>query len=197
MKVNLSIRSTTVFVAMILAVLFVSTKAIAHCDTMDGPVVSAAKQALKTRNVNYVLIWVQQKDDPEVRQAFRQTLAVRKLNRAARDLADHYFFETLVRIHRAGEGQPYTGLKPAGSDLGPVIPVADKAIESGSITPLLKLFSNDLWGEIQGRFTDTISKKGFHRDDVEAGRKYVSAYTSFLEYIEHLQKEKGQGVLLR
>jgi len=191
MKVNFSIRSTKVVVAMILAFLFASTKAVAHCDTLDGPVVSAAKQALKTRNVNYVLIWVQQKDEPEVRQAFGQTLVVRKLNRAARDLADHYFFETLVRIHRAGEGQPYTGLKPAGADLGPVIPIADKAIESGSIAPLLKLFSSNVRSEIKTRFDDTVSKKNFNKNDVEAGRKYVSAYTTFFEYLEHLHEEKG------
>jgi tetratricopeptide (TPR) repeat protein len=37
----------------------------------------------------------------------------------------------VVRIHRAGEGAPYTGLKPAGLSEGPIIPIAEKAIEIG------------------------------------------------------------------
>ena len=153
---------------------------------MDGPVVRAAKRALNTRNINYVLIWVQQKDEAEIRQTFRQTLVVRRLNRDARELADRYFFETLVRIHRAGESQPYTGLKPSGTDLGPVIPIADKSLENGEIAPLLKLFPERAKSEIANRFNDTIAKKNFSHNDIEAGRKYVAAYTSFLEYLEHL-----------
>jgi len=64
-------------------------------------------------NVNLVLIWVQKKDEHQINEAFQKTLAVRTLNPDARNLADMYFFETLVRIHRAGEGVAYTGLKPA------------------------------------------------------------------------------------
>lgn len=176
---------------VLLASLIFTPTTFAHCDTMDGPVVRAAKQALKTRNINYVLIWVQQKDEAEVRQAFRQTLVVRRLNRAARDLADRYFFETLVRIHRAGEGQPYTGLKPAGTDLGPVIPVADKSLENGEIAALLKLFPENAKPEIANRFNDAIAKKNFNHNDVEAGRNYVAAYTSFLEYLEHLYEGRS------
>lgn len=179
------------FAVLIAASLSIAPMTFAHCDTMDGPVVRAAKQALKTRNINYVLIWVQQKDEPEVRDAFRQTLVVRRLNRAARELADRYFFETLVRIHRAGEGQPYTGLKPAGTDLGPVIPVADKSLENGSVEALLKLFPDKAKPEIENRFRETITKRRFDIKDVEAGRKYVGAYTSFLEYLERLYEEKS------
>src|SRR5512139_1003848 len=81
-----------------------SGKCYAHCDGLDGPVVIAAKNALETENVNLVLIWVQKKDEAEIRKVFQRTLAVRKLNSEAKELADMNFFETLVRIHRAGEG---------------------------------------------------------------------------------------------
>jgi hypothetical protein len=47
-------------------------------------------------------------------------------------VADRYFFETVVRLHRAGESAPFTGLKRAGLDVGPVIPVAEAAINDGS-----------------------------------------------------------------
>lgn len=95
----------------------------AHCDGMDGPVVIAAQKALAKQDVNLVLIWVQKEDEQELRDVFDQTLRIRELSAEARELADRYFFETLVRIHRAGEGAPYTGLKPAGRDLGPAIPL--------------------------------------------------------------------------
>ena len=101
-------------------------RALAHCDGLDGPVVKAAQRALETRNPALVLIWVQEKDEPEIRKAFEQTLAVRELCPQARELADRFFFETLVRVHRAGEGAPFTGLKPAGRDLGHVMGCEDQ-----------------------------------------------------------------------
>ncbi len=60
-------------------------------------------------------------------------------NPDAQELVDLYFFETVVRIYRTGEGELYPGLKSAGPDLGPAIPAADKAIEDGSVGPLVKL----------------------------------------------------------
>ena len=124
----------------------------AHCDGLDGPVVSAARKALETGNVNYVLIWVKPKDEGDIKQAFQQILVVRDLSSAARELADRYFFETLVRIHRAGEGAPYTGPKPAGRDLGPAIPAADKAIEAGSIDAVEKLLTDRVRDGLRERF---------------------------------------------
>jgi hypothetical protein len=102
----------------LLAAAFATTQiAQAHCDSLDGPVVNAARAALTESNVNLVLIWVQPDDESAVKHTFEKTLAVRRLNAEARELADMYFFETLVRVHRAGEGAPYIGLKPGGSIL--------------------------------------------------------------------------------
>jgi len=179
-------------VVMVLFVIafFTPGKALAHCDTMDGPVVRAAQRALATRNVNLVLIWVQKKDEAEIKDRFRQTLSVRKLSRESRKLADNYFFETLVRLHRADEGEPYTGIEPAGTDLGAVIPVADKALRDGSTEALLKLFPANATADIQTRFGEALAKKRFNENDVEAGREYVKAYVSLLHYLEHLYEEK-------
>src|SRR5512134_4067274 len=76
--------------------------AFGHCDTLDGPVIQLARQALETGNVNLVLPWVRSADEDEIRHAFEHAQAVRKLGPEARNLADTHFFETLVRIHRAG-----------------------------------------------------------------------------------------------
>jgi hypothetical protein len=95
-----------------------------------------------------------------------------------------YFFETLVRIHRAGEGAPYTGLKPAGRDLGPAIPAADKALQQGSVEPLVKLVTEAVEHGIREHFAAANSRKGFDKNDVDSGRKYVQAYVPFLHYVE-------------
>lgn len=168
----------------------------AHCDGLDGPVVKAAQKALETGNVNLVLIWVQKKDEGEVKEAFQKTLAVRKLNREAKDLADMYFFETLVRIHRAGEGAPYTGLKPAGQDLGPAIPAADKAIETGKGDALLKLLSETVQAEVREKFKHVMARKKYNADDVDAGREFIEAYTAFVEHVERIfqtAKDPAEG----
>lgn len=164
-----------------------------HCDGMDGPVVKAAQHALESENISPVLIWVQEKDENEIRKAFRKTLAVRQLSAEAKELADRYFFETLVRIHRAGEGAPYTGLKPAGRDLGPAIPAGDKAIESGRVEPLLKLLQDTVQNGLQSRFHPVLRKKNFEVSDVENGRRYVDSYVRFIHYIEHVYESAAMS----
>ena len=165
----------------------------AHCDGMDGPVVTAAKQALEAGDVNPVLIWVSKKDESEIRNAFQKTLAVRKLNPEAKELADMYFFETLVRIHRAGEGEPYTGIKPAGRDLGPAVPAADKAIADGKLEPLYKILIDKIHEGLHEKFKEVMKKKDFKKNDVDAGREFVEAYVPFVHYVETLYDAAVKG----
>ncbi|HET7841506.1 MAG TPA: DUF6448 family protein [Terriglobia bacterium] len=158
----------------------------AHCDGMDGPVVQAARKALESGNVNLVLIWVQKQDEPAIKQAFQSTLAIRRLSPEAKQLADTYFFETLVRIHRAGEGAPYTGLKPAGRDLGPAIPAADRALKEKSPEALQKLLTDTLQDSLREHFARVSSQANVNPDDVEAGRAYVKEYVEFIHFAERL-----------
>ena len=99
---------------------------------MDGPVVEAAIKALETGNINFILPWVPRKREEELEKAFTRTLYVGALSKEAQELADYWFFETAVCLHSEGEGEPYTGLKPAGLDGGPIVPKAEKAIEQGN-----------------------------------------------------------------
>jgi len=156
----------------------------AHCDGMDGPVVKAAQKALINGDVNLVLIWIQKNDENEIRQAFARTLAVRKLSDEAKELADVYFFETLVRIHRAGEGEPYTGLKPAGRDLGPAIPLADQVLITGKADPIVKLITDGTRQGLTERFDHAVKARNYSTANVEAGREYVRAYVTFMHYVE-------------
>ena len=166
----------------------------AHCDGLDGPVVTAARRALNDKDVNKVLVWVKQADEGQIRDAFQRTLAVRKLGSQARDLADTYFFETLVRVHRAGEGAPYTGLKPAGRDLGPAIPATDRALETGNVEPLVELVKHAAEHGVRERFAEVRAARGYAPADVEAGRRYVAGYVPFLHYVERLYEAATTSV---
>ena len=161
-------------------------RAHAHCDGLDGPVVKAAQRALETRNPALVLIWVQEKDEREIQTAFAQTLAVRELSPQAKDLADRFFFETLVRVHRAGEGASFTGLKPAGRDLGPAIPAADEAVRVGSVEPVRQLLTDAVQQRLREEFAHVMAARTFKTDDLAAGRAYITAYVAFIHLVERL-----------
>ena len=148
-----------------------------HCDSMDGPVVKAAIEALNKGDVALVLPFVPETGEAEVVRTFQQVLPLHRQSDSAQEIADLHFFETVVRIHRAGEGAPYTGLKPAGLDVGPVIPVAEHAIESGSPDELVRLLTETMRAEVSGRLAHAMELKrhAAHTHTVEATREYVEA----------------------
>jgi hypothetical protein len=174
-------------IAAVLTLLVAPAPAAAHCDTMDGPVVKAAQKALETGELAHVLPWVQAQDEAEIRHVFEHTLRVRSLNDEARGLADRFFFETVVRIHRDGEGAPYTGLKPAGTDHGPAVAAADAAVESGSLSDVEHLLLHGIRDELRERYARMMALRDFPVTEVEAGREYVAAYVSYVHFVEALQ----------
>jgi len=155
---------------------------------MDGPVVRTAQAALSKGDVTPVLKWVKPEHEADVRDAFKKTLAVRALGPEAKDLADRYFFETLVRLHREGEGAPYAGLKPAGQ-VEPVIAASDKALETGSVEGLTQEIVKLVSDGIRRRFAETMEKKRHADENVAAGREFVSAYVEFTHYVERLHAD--------
>jgi hypothetical protein len=159
-------------------------RAWAHCDGLDGPVVTTAREALESGDVNRVLIWVREEDEAEVKSVFNRAISVRKLGSDAKALADTSVFETVVRLHRAAEGASYAGLKPAGRDLGPAIPAADKAIETKSSEALVALLTSELREKLRAHFATVMAKKNFVPNDVAAGREYVEAYVAFVNFVE-------------
>lgn len=156
----------------------------AHCDTQDGPVVAAANKAIGENNINYVLIWVKPDHEKELKDAFELTLNVRTLSTEAQRLADNYFFETLVRLHRSGEGIAYTGIKPKGTPIDVKILAADKAILSGDLAPLNNMVPEKNHEELRKRFEKAMTLKRFNVNDVSAGREYVDAYVQFFHLAE-------------
>lgn len=183
------VRSRSLILVIVIAVaLFVPRQAAAHCDTVDGPVVTTAKLALKSGDVTPLLKWVRPQDEEQIRAAFARTLKVRTLGPEAQELADTYFFETLVRVHRSGEGEPFTGLKPAGTEVEPGIALADKALETGSADALVGQITNEVGRNIRQRLA-RVQEAGKNADrDVESGRAYVAAYVDFIHYVERMHQ---------
>ena len=177
--------------ALLAAAFLMPAAVLAHCDGMDGPVVKAAQKALAEGNVNFVLISVQPGDEAAIKTAFQKTLAVRKLSPEARELADMYFFENLVRFHRTGEGARYTGLKPAGAILAPSSRPPTRPSQK-EVESLLKLLPAAAHAGIRKHFTAVLAKKHYKEDDVQAGRAYVEAYVTFMCAAEGIH-EGGHG----
>ena len=121
-------------------------------------------------------------------EMFAKTVSVRATGKEAKELADMYFFETLVRIHRAGEGAPYTGLKPAGS-VEPAVAEADKALESGSPDKLIALITGAVEKGIRERFEHTKETKAHASHGVNYGRNFVAAYVDFTHYVDRLHAD--------
>ncbi len=180
-------------IALVAAVLAAPLSTRAHCDTLDGPVVKTARAALETGKLAPVLAWVRAEDEAEIRAAFQKAVAARKHGTEAKAVADTWFFETAVRVHRAGEGAPFTGLKPAGLDLGPAVPTADKALQTGDLGPVEKLLVEELREGLHHRFELVRARKA-PAEDVAAGRAWVAAYVPFVHYVEGVfQSVKGAG----
>jgi hypothetical protein len=158
----------------------------AHCDSMDGPVVKAAEAALEAGEVAPVLAWVRPEDEEQIRRAFQRTLEVRQLGVEARGLADLWFFETLVRVHREGEGAPYTGLKPAGYEPPSGIDAADRALEAGDVDALAARLSGHVAEALREGYERVAALRDYEPGDVEAGRRYVHAYVEYIHFVEKL-----------
>lgn len=182
-------KSGCVAAAVIIIIWISAGRALAHCDTLDGPVVTRAREALEKKDVNLVLPWVATEDEGEIRQAFELAVAVRGKGEKEKELADRFFFETLVRVHRAGEGAPFTGLKPAGLDMGPAIPAADKALETGDPEVVLDLINEKAREGIQLYYMTAMEKKRHAGESVEAGRAYVQAYVPYVHFVERLHTD--------
>jgi len=146
-----------------------------HCDSLSGPVVKMAKKALETGNVKFILPYVPKESEGEVIAAFNKVLPLHNQPDGAHEIADSFFFETVVRLHRAGEGAPYTGLKPAGLDEGPVIPIAERAIETGSVEDLKNTLMDIIGIEVERRFDHMQHLKQHAEESVDDAREYVES----------------------
>lgn len=161
---------------------FWAARAFAHCDTSQGPVIPEARAALEKGDVTPILKWIKPDNEAEIKAAFATAVAVRAQGPEAKKLADQYFLETLIRLHRAGEGAPYTGIKD--EPVEPIVAMADKALLEGSPDAMIAAISGHMAAEIRGKF-NAVAEAAKHKDkSVEAGREYVEAYVIYTHYVE-------------
>jgi hypothetical protein len=180
MLTAISLSTLLLFAVLVL----VPRRASAHCDTEDGPAVVDGRTALRTGNPNHALKWILPGGEAELRPIFDKAVKVRALGADAAEVADRYFLENMVRIHRAGEGASYDGIKPTGTVLSPEVVAADRAMETGDLKPLMALLPADKHPELRLRFDKARTLKQFDVDDLVAGRAYIAAYVSFYKYAE-------------
>jgi hypothetical protein len=157
-----------------------------HCDALDGPVVTPARRALDEGRVEIVLPFVPADGEAEVMAAFERALPLHRAGGAAQEVADLHFFETVVRVHRAGEGAPYTGLKPAGLSEGPIIPIAERAIGTGDAGDLSRALCDVIRREVEERFGEVMRLKQFEGGPVPRAREYVEAMLGLVVYSHRL-----------
>lgn len=124
--------------------------------------------------------WIPQKAEHEIIEAFNKTLIARNQGKEAMEVADYWLYETVVRVHREGEGASYTGLKPAGLDWGPVVPRAEEAITKGNPKEVIDFINHTLKEELEVRFSRVMAKKNFDTNNVTAAREYVQAELGFV-----------------
>jgi hypothetical protein len=182
-----------IFILSVIITFVLPQKAKAHCDTMDGPTVADGRKALETNNINYALKWIMPEYEEELSKIFKLCVKVRALGPEARELADQYFLESLVRIHRMGEGVPYTGVKPSGTPIDEKIAAADKSIAMGNLIPLEGMIAEERLPELEERFARAMRLKEFDVNDVAAGRKYIAAYVGFFKFAEGEEHEHEHG----
>lgn len=167
-----------------LTLLLLPYPAFSHCDTMQGPVIKDAKRALNSGELSHVLKWIGVDQEAELMKNFQKLVQLRKQGDLAREVADDYFFETVVRLHREYEGAPYTGIKATDDHVPTYIKQLDKAIVSENIKPFLEKVLTHTRETIQAEFDQTVQNKRLAGNSIEDGRRYVAAYVDFIHHVQ-------------
>ena len=191
-SIKISTKKISQRVVLLLSVILLSFAspqiASAHCDSYDGPVIKDALKALEQQNVELVLKWVEPKYDEIITEKFNQTLKLKGSNEEVNKILRTHFLETLVRLHREGEGASFTGLKPANS-MTPMVEMADNSLEKNDINYVVNAVNSHLTEVLKERFAKAMELSKTKDNSVEQGRAYVEAYVEYthtLEALEHI-----------
>jgi len=169
----------------------------AHCDTEQGPVYDSLQTSLEDGDFGHIAHWVPEEQEDELKEYYDRTISVKDKteDQEINDLADDYLFENFVRIHRAGEGAPYTGISEEPVDPG--VAAADESIVQESLAPLEEggFVTDENREHVEEIFTDLLETKDFETGDTEAGRKYVENYVTFTHLFEegHGEEHDAHG----
>lgn len=144
-----------------------------HCDTMNGPVVAAARNALRDGNLTPVLVWVRADDEP---------VSNKYLSAISR---------ALPPCLRASITCAKTSRTTAETEVEPGIAAADAAVVSGDIGNLAVETTRKVDANLCRQFARVIELKKYSGESVGAGRAYVAAYVEFIHYVEEIHQASG------
>lgn len=159
----------------------------AHCDSVAGPVAKDVQKALTTGELSPVLKWIRPADEPELTAAFERARVVRKNGQESAKLADQFFLETAVRLHRASEGEPYAGLKPASAAEEPAPSLVDAALSKNALESVEETVISEIRSALQAKISQLEKMRKQTEVSPTHGRAYVRAYVELIHYIERLQ----------
>lgn len=171
------------FFGLLIAMLLLPQNSFAHCDSYDGPVIQDAFKALESDNVELVYKWISEDQEAEITSLFNKTLKYKNRDKEVYQLLEKHFLETLVRLHREGEGAPYTGLKPAGSTKQ-IIGLTDIAILEKDLPTLLNKLNKHIGKVIKEKYEKVAALYDVRDESPEKGRAYVAAYVDYTHTIE-------------
>lgn len=186
MRIDRLIKYRLVTMAICIAAMVLGSGSVwAHCDKENGPVAEAAREALRTGEFSLIQIWVGEPQEEELRARFDDCVAVREQGGRARELADRYFVETAIRLHRTAEDMPFTGVKAAGP-VAPDIAAAERALESGQMADVTEVLTEALNHEMRVWFEKAREARQDREQSVEAGREWVDAYVKYVVFVHGL-----------
>jgi hypothetical protein len=157
-----------------------------HYDTRNGPVMKAAKIALETGNVNYVLIWVPEESENQLKNLLEKTFCKRRDGKDVQDVTIDWYFKTVSRLHRSGERVLYTCIKSEGLDENQIVVNLERAIEIGDVEEIMGGIPNTREGNLRQRLRNVMDKRNYDVNNIAAGRAYVSAFIDFIVYVHNL-----------
>ena len=179
-----TLRSVYLF-PLFLILWMIPQNSFAHCDSYDGPVIQDAIKALDQHKVELVYKWISEEQEEDISDLFHKTIQYQKKDVKIYQLLEKHFLETLVRLHREGEGAPYTGLKPAGTT-APIVGMTDKALKDKDPETLLRNLGSRIEKMIREKYDKALQLSEVQNESVEQGRAYVAAYVDYTHTVEAL-----------
>jgi hypothetical protein len=172
-----------IMLAFISIMIYLPLNSLAHCDSYDGPLIKDAMKAIDKENVEYVYKWIEPEYEDEISRFFNKTVSLKSGDREIYKIVEKHFLETLVRLHREGEGEPFTGLKPAGS-IPPLLIMADESLVSGNVEFLVNEIKIHLDELVNDKFSQAFALSKAKEENPEKGRAYVRTYVEYIHFIE-------------
>ena len=154
-----------------------------HPHSRNGPLMKAAQMALVTGNVNYVLLWVPEESENTLKNLLEKTCCERSARKNMQNRAIDWYFDTVNQFHSANKGALYPYLKPGGRDESLIAVKVERAIESGNFEEIIEIIPDTHAADVRERFHHVMDKSNFDRNNIAAGRAYVSAFIDFLTYV--------------